>query len=268
MTCWRRTPDAIIIAPANPEAMVPVARKAKTSGIKIVTYDADVADPTARQWFVNQATFTQAGAALVDVVAEQAGTSARFAVVSTDPDAFSQNSWIAAMKAQLQAKYAKMQLVDIGYGLGKPAESFSAAQDLIHKYRGQLDAIVAPTVVALPKVAEAVEQAGLSGKIVVTGMATPNQMKEFVKRGTVKTVVLWNPVDLGYLAVYAAQASLAGTLKDNVMQARVPAGRLGTRDAVASLEDITAKGPLALKNVILLGNPFRFTKDNIDQFNF
>jgi rhamnose transport system substrate-binding protein len=91
---------------------------------------------------------------------------------------------------------------------------------LINKYRGQLDAIVAPTVVALPKVAEAVERAGLSGKIVVTGMATPNQMKEFVKRGTVKTVVLWNPVDLGYLAVYAAQASLAGTLGDNATQAR------------------------------------------------
>jgi len=261
-------PDAIIIAPTNPEAMVPVAKKAKASGIKVITYDADVADRTARQWFVNQGTFTQAGAALVDVVAEQAGASARFAVVSTDPGAFSQNSWIAAMKAQMQAKYPKMQLVDIRYGLGKPAESFSVAQDLINKFQGQLDAIVAPTVVALPKVAEAVEQAGLTGKIVITGMSTPKDMKEFVKRGTVKTFVLWNPVDLGYLAVYVAQASLAGTLKDNATEAKLPAGRLGTRDAVASLEDITAKGPLTLKNVIVLGDSFRFTMDNIDQFNF
>jgi rhamnose transport system substrate-binding protein len=94
------------------------------------------------------------------------------------------------MKAQMQAKYPNMQLVDIRYGLGRPAESFSAAQDLINKFRGELDAIAAPTVVALPKVAEAVEQAGLSGKIVVTGMATPNQMKEFVKRRTVRTFVL------------------------------------------------------------------------------
>ncbi len=261
-------PDAIIIAPMNPEAMVPMARKAKTSGIKVVTYDADVADPTARQWFVNQATFTEAGAALVEVVAEQAGTSARFAVVSSDPSGFSQNSWITAMKERMKAKYPKMQLVDISYGQGKPAESFTATQDLINKYRDRLDAIVAPTVVALPKVAEAIEQAGLAGKIVVTGMATPNQMREFVKRGTVKTFVLWNPVDLGYLAVYAAQASVAGALKDDVTQARVPTGRLGTRDALASLDDITAKGPLTLKNVIVLGNPCRFTKDNIDQFNF
>jgi ABC-type sugar transport system substrate-binding protein len=78
-------PDAIIIAANHADAMVPVAKKAKTSGIKVITYDADVADPTARQWFVNQGTFTLVGAALVDVVAEQAGASARFAVVSTDP---------------------------------------------------------------------------------------------------------------------------------------------------------------------------------------
>jgi hypothetical protein len=43
---------------------------------------------------------------------------------------------------------------------------------------------------------------------------------------------------------------------------------LGTRDAVAELKDITAKGPLTLRNVIVLGSPFRFTKENIDKFNF
>ena len=48
----------------------------------------------------------------------------------------------------------------------------------------------------------------------------------------------------------------------------MPAGRLGTRDALASIEDITAKGPMTLNNLIVLGNPFRFTKDNIDQFAF
>src|SRR6202007_1610950 len=158
--------DAIIFAASNADAMVPVAKKAKTSGINVITYDGDVTDPNARQWFVNQGTFTQAGAVLVDVVAEQAGASSRFAVVSTDPGAFSQNSWIAAMKAQMQANYQQMQLVDIGYGQNKPTESFNVAQGLISKHRGQLDAIVVPSVVALPKVAEAVGQAGATGKIV------------------------------------------------------------------------------------------------------
>jgi rhamnose transport system substrate-binding protein len=260
-------PAALIISANDAEALVPVAKKAKGAGIKVVTYDADVADPAARHWFVNQATFTGVGAALVDVVAEQAGRTARFAIVSADPGAFNQNSWIEAMKARVKERYPSMKLLDIRYGYDKPAESFSVAQDLINRYRGQLDAIIAPTSVALPKVAEAVEQAGLAGKIVVTGLSTPNDMREFVKKGTVKTVVLWNPVDLGYLAVYVAQASVAKMLKDTGKQT-VRAGRLGTREAVPELRDITAKGPLTLRNVIVLGPPFRFTKDNIDRFNF
>ena len=113
-------PDVIIMAPNNADAMVPIAKKAKTSGTKVITYDADVADPTARQWFVNQGTFTLLGAALVDVVAEQTGASARFAVVSTDPGAFSQNSWIAAMKAQMQVKYPKMRWSTSAMGWANP----------------------------------------------------------------------------------------------------------------------------------------------------
>src|SRR5207247_9252392 len=137
-------PEAISTPANDAEALGPVAKQARAAGIRVLTYDADVADPTARHWFVNQGTFTLVGSALVDVVAEQAGKNARFAVVSADPGAFNQNSWIAAMKDRVANKYPAMKLVDIRYGLDKPAESFSVAQDLINKYRGQLDAIIAP----------------------------------------------------------------------------------------------------------------------------
>jgi hypothetical protein len=39
-----------IIAARDADAMVPVAKKAKNSGIKVITCDGDVAGPTARQW--------------------------------------------------------------------------------------------------------------------------------------------------------------------------------------------------------------------------
>src|SRR5436309_5227416 len=64
-------PDAIIIAANHADAMEPVVQKAKTSGIREIIYDADLADPTARHWFVKQATSTLGGSALVDVVDAQ-----------------------------------------------------------------------------------------------------------------------------------------------------------------------------------------------------
>ena len=43
-----------------------------------------------------------------------------------------------------------------------------------------------------------------------TGLGTPNQMREYVKDGTVKKFALSNPEDLGYLAAYATNALITG----------------------------------------------------------
>ena len=44
----------------------------------------------------------------------------------------------------------------------------------------------------------------------VTGLSTPNEMKPYLESGAVEKFVLWNPVDLGYLAVYVADAQING----------------------------------------------------------
>jgi rhamnose transport system substrate-binding protein len=64
--------------------------------------------------------------------------------------------------------------------------------------------------------------------------------------------VLWNTKDLGYLTIMAAQATYDGKLK--VGDPVLPAGRLGDMKVVG--------------DQVLLGKPFLFTKDNIDQFRF
>jgi hypothetical protein len=78
-------------------------------------------------------------------------------------------------------------------------------------------------------------------------------MRPFVKSGCVRSVVLWNPVDLGYAAVYVMRAAVDGTLKPG--DTEVEAGKLGTLPVINGSE-------------ILLGPPFIFTADNIDDFDF
>ena len=46
----------------------------------------------------------------------------------------------------------------------------------------------------------------------LTGLGTPNQMREYVEDGTVTEFALWNPGDLGYLAAYAAKALVDGDI--------------------------------------------------------
>jgi rhamnose transport system substrate-binding protein len=65
-------------------------------------------------------------------------------------------------------------------------------------------------------------------------------------------VILWNPVDLGYLAIYTARAVARGELKPGAT--RLHAGRLGDKQIQG--------------DVVLLGQPMRFTKENIDRYKF
>ena len=45
----------------------------------------------------------------------------------------------------------------------------------------------------------------LIGKVNVTGLALPSEFKQFIDNGASQAVALWNPIDLGYSAVYARQ---------------------------------------------------------------
>lgn len=242
--------DVIAISPNDPVAIAPVLRKAAEAGIKVITWDAD-AEADAREFFVNQATPQSVGYALVDEMVAQVGPEAKVAIVTGSLTAANQNEWIKHMKARIAQKYPKLKIVAT-----KPSEedqqlAFTVTQDLLKAYP-DLRGIFAITSVAFPGAADAVEQAGKKGKVAVVGLATPKGMRPWVESGTVKTVILWNPVDLGYLTVYAARAVQEGTLKPGATE--FEAGRLGT---------VKVQG-----REIILGAPVKFTAENIGQFDF
>jgi rhamnose transport system substrate-binding protein len=106
--------------------------------------------------------------------------------------------------------------------------------------------------------ARAVTDADLIGKVFVTGLGTPNQMREYVKNGASPKFALWNPSDLGYLAVYAMHALATGETKAEAGQS-FKAGKLG---------DYTIEDDPDLGLNVLLGPPFVYNAENIDDFNW
>jgi hypothetical protein len=78
-------------------------------------------------------------------------------------------------------------------------------------------------------------------------------MKPFVNDGCVQSVVLWNPVDLGYAAVYVMRAVIDGTFQPG--DTSVMAGRLGEL-------------PVVNGSQVLLGPAFIYNADNINDFDF
>lgn len=244
--------QAITIACNDANQIAPVIKEARDGGTHVLTYDSDAnASSSGREFFVNQATVEAIAKALVDEMVEQVGPEAEVAVVSSTSTAPNQVAWLEAMKTYREQKYPKLNLVATEYGGEDQALSMQRAQAILNAHPN-VKGLWAITSVAFPGAAQAVERAGKGGKIAVVGLSTPKEMAGFVDRGVVKTVILWNPVDLGYLTVYAARAAVRGELKPG--RKTFKAGRLGEKQIVG--------------DQILLGDPMEFSKENIHNFDF
>jgi rhamnose ABC transporter rhamnose-binding protein len=244
--------EVIAVSPNDPDVLAPAMKKAREKGIHVLTWDAD-ANPDTREFMVNQATPKEIGYALIDTMAKDLGgdnAQGEVAIITATLTAANQNEWMKYMKERLP-KYPGLKLVATKPSNEDQKLAFSVAQDLMKAYPN-LKALFGISSVAFPAAAEAVKQAGNGGKVLVTGLATPNDMRAYVKDGTVKSVILWNTVDLGYLTIQTARAVVDGTLTKE--SKTIKAGRLGERRIEG--------------DNVLLGNILVFTKDNIDQYDF
>ena len=243
--------DGLLFAANDPIAIAPVLRKALASGINVVGYDFD-ASPDARQWFVNRAEPNGIAKALLDSLASETGEDGGFAILTSTTKAPAQARWIAEMAAYAAKCHPGMTWLGTEEAREDGPLAARQAALLMRRHGAALKGLVTLTNFATPAAAAAVTQAGKCGAVAVVGLATPNVMKPHVASGCVTSVVLWNPVDLGYAALYVLRAAADGTLLPGATS--VDAGRLG---------ELRVDG-----SEVLLGRPFVYTADNINDFDF
>lgn len=244
-----RQVDVIAVAVENRAGISTVLRKARARGIKVLTWDAD-AEPDARDFFVNQATAEGIGHTLTDEAARLLGGKGEFAIVTGALSAANQNEWIAFIKRRLAERHPGLTLATIRPSDDDRDKAFAETQTIL-RVHPNVKLVMAISAPAVPGAAEAVRQAGRKD-VNVIGLSLPNINKPYVHDGWVQTVVLWNTRDLGYLTVHAGVQMLAGTLAAGASS--VQGGRLGTLEIRGS--------------EIILGTPLKFTKANIDRFDF
>jgi rhamnose transport system permease protein len=240
--------NAIAVSVENKEAISTVLRKARQRGIKVVTWDAD-AEKDARDFFVNQATPQGIGYTLTDEAARIMGGQGEFAIITASLSAANQNEWIKFIRERLK-KYPGMKLVAIQPSEGDRDRAFAETQTVL-KVHPNVKVVMAIAAPAVPGAAEAVKQSGRTD-VKVTGLSLPNMCRPYIKSGVIESIVLWNTMDLGALAVRTAEALTTGELKAGAT--KLDAGKMGTFEVVG--------------DEVRLGAPFVFNKSNIDNFNF
>jgi rhamnose transport system substrate-binding protein len=254
-TATTQKASAILISADDATAVAPALQAAMAAGIPVVGYDSSPA-VGAYNVFVNQADTAGIGKGLADMACDLAPScTGEIAVLSATQTATNQNAWIAAMQETMKdPKYAGLKLDGVVYGNDDPQVSTQQAQALLQAHPN-LKVIVAPTTVGIVAAAQVVTDTSNIGKVAVTGLGTPMGMQSFVKSGAAPEFALWNVSDLGYLAYAVADQLAAGTITGKE-------GETFTVPKVNNGQPYT----IGKDGVVVLGPPFVFNKDNIDQY--
>ena len=242
--------NVLIVSATDPTALCPTLKSAMAKGITVITYDSDA--PTCRDLFINQASTAEIGTSEVDLLAKEIHDTGQIGIVSAAATATNQNAWIGYMKQEL-AKYPNMKLVSIVYGNDDPPTATQVTEGLLEKYPN-LKGIISPTTVGILAAAQVVSTPKWKGKVIVTGLGTPDEMKTYVTNGVAPGFILWNPANLGYLAAYAA-VDMASKKITGAAGQTFTAGKLG-------------KYTIGADNTVLLGPPTVFNSANVNDFNF
>ena len=246
--------NGMAISADDADALVPTGKAAIAAGIPVVCFDSPIS-AGGRLTFVNQASTQGIGDVEVKMALDLTGPAGgEIAILSATAQAPNQNLWDGIMKADLATPtYSMLKLDTVVYGNDDDTTSYNQALALFKTYPN-LKVIIAPTTVGIAASARAVKDQSLTGKVFVTGLGLPNQMRDYVTGGQSPEFALWNVPNIGYLTIYMLDAIATGKIKGNPGDT-FTAGKLGSYT-------------VAQDSSVLLGPPQIFDKTNIANFNY
>jgi ABC-type sugar transport system substrate-binding protein len=250
--------DAITALIGDAELLTPTINKAVDAGIIFITWDSDAFN-SKRTVFWSQASDVDQANAQIDQLALEMNEEGEWAfVVGQLTQAFKMLQY-DIMKKRAAEKYPKMKHVGIQESNDDVAKAAAIAKQLLVT-NPNLKGIISNSGAGLSGVAQGIRDAGMSGKVAVTGLSIPSLTRQYFKDGTIKKAFLWDMHQYGYGLVSVCLQLLDG--KDITPDSMIA---IGDKEEVKADIRPNLGNPKVLD--LVMGPPLVLTKDNIDNYD-
>lgn len=199
----------IVLAPSDPDALLPTLKKAAESKIPVILIDSMVSEAGKPYYQSFLATDNRkAGAMAAKALVDKVGTSGKIAIMSYVAGAGSEIERVGGFTDYIKAN-SKLTIVGPFYSQSQMATALNQTTDVLASnpdLKGMFGANE-PTAIGM---ARAIAQSGKAGKVVAVGFDGNQDLQEFVKNGTLEGIAVQGSFNMGYLGVKTVAAFLEG----------------------------------------------------------
>lgn len=200
--------DAIIVSAADADASAPVVEKCQDAGVPVIAV-TNVFNDVVPDAFVGSDD-TQSANLAVTALCDAIGGKGKIGMLRGFAGQSSEVIRSDATKKLLEEKYPEVELVVDDIGNWARDEAMSITENWIQKYGEELNGIFAQNDEMALGACNAIENQGLTGKILVTGIDLIPDSREYLEDGRLTANVFQNGYGQGQQAVEVAVAILQG----------------------------------------------------------
>ena len=200
---------AIVLAPSDPDALVPAMKKAWEAKIPVILIDSMASDSAKNYYQSFLATDNKkAGELCAQALIDKIGTTGKIAVMSYTAGSGSEIGRVGGFKKYIEA-HSKLQIVGTFYSNSQMGTALNQTTDVLAA-NGDLKGIFGanePTAIGMGR---ALVQSGKAGKVTAIGFDGNGDLQGFVKDGTIEAIAVQSAYQMGALGVKTAVDVLSG----------------------------------------------------------
>ncbi|TNH38132.1 ABC transporter substrate-binding protein [Paracoccus haeundaensis] len=199
----------LVLAPSDPEALIPVVQRAYESGIPVVIIDSALGEGVegAFQAFLSTDNCA-AGEQVAKRMIDEAGTTGKVGIMSYVAGVGSEIGRVGCFTTYLQEN-SDLEIVGPLYSQSQMANALNQTTDMLASNPDLVGIFGAnePTAVGMGR---AIEQAGKAGQLTALGFDGNEDLQQFVRDGVLTATAVQGSFAMGEMGVQTVMDILAG----------------------------------------------------------